>query len=136
MPVNIEVNFPTTQLSKHIFLRHRSKQVRLPWLTLTQCARSWKPTLNTSVFWSFDHNKFRALRYCFKKLKEKTKKNTKKKTKNIINVFSEAQRQALSKIAEQTEQRKTREIMLAKEHFIEFMSDILTTNPAAVKTSS
>lgn len=118
MPVNTEVNFPTNQLSEHIFLSHGSKQVWLPWLTLRQCARSWKPTLNTSVFSSFDHNKFRALKYCFKKLKEKTKINEK------------------YKIAEQTEQRKTREITLAKEHFVEFMSDILTTNASAVKTSS
>ena len=64
------------------------------------------------------------------------KKPKKKKTKNITDVFSEAQLQALSKIVEQTEQRKTRGITLAKEHFVEFMSDILTTNPAAVKTSS
>ena len=39
-------------------------------------------------------------------------------------------------MAEQTEQRKTREITLAKEHFVEFMSEILTTNASAVKTSS
>ena len=75
--------FPPLSYLSIFFLRHRSKQVRLPWLTLTQCARSWKPTLNTSVFWSFDHNKFRALRYCFKKLKEKTKKN---KTKRKISL--------------------------------------------------
>lgn len=78
-------------------------------------------------FLSFDHNRFGALRYCFKNLKEETK--------NITDVFSKAQQQALSRIAEQTEQRKAREITLAKEHFVEFMSDILTTNPSAVKTS-